>query len=119
MHYYDNILIRIYMATKQSTVDFILEQLRELRSARARKMFGEYALYLDAKVVGLICEDQLFIKYTEPGKVFAQNRYEVGFAYSGAKESMNVTNEIEDTEFLCSLVRITADTLPYPRPKKK
>ena len=101
------------MSTKQSTVDFILEQLRELMSVHARKMFGEYALYLDDKVVGLICEDQLFIKYTESGKAYAQNRYEVDFAYPGAKESMNVTNEIEDAEFLCELVRITADALPH------
>ncbi len=28
----------------------------------ARKMFGEYALYLDGKVVGLICDDRLFLK---------------------------------------------------------
>lgn len=25
-------------------------------------MFGEYALYFDGKVVGLICDDQLYIK---------------------------------------------------------
>ena len=33
----------------------------------ARKMFGEYALYLDGKVVALVCDDQLFLKPT-PGR---------------------------------------------------
>ena len=33
------------MATKQTTVDFILDQLASLSGVRARKMFGEYTLY--------------------------------------------------------------------------
>ncbi len=38
--------------------------------ARARKMFGEYALYVDGKVVALVCDDHLFVKLTEPGTKF-------------------------------------------------
>lgn len=105
------------MTSKQSTVDFILEQLREF-NVRARKMFGDYALYCDEKVVGLICDDQLFIKYTDPGKAFAEGRYEDGCAYEGAKPSMNVTDEIDNQEFLTELVRLTAESLPLPKRKK-
>ncbi len=35
------------MATSQETVDFLLDQLRALPGVRARKMFGEYALYVE------------------------------------------------------------------------
>lgn len=81
-------------------------------------MFGEYALYCDEKVVGLVCDDQLFVKYTDPGKTFVEGRYEEGLAYPGAKPSMNVTGELDNPEFLCDLIRLTADALPHPKPKK-
>ena len=96
------------MATDQSTVDYILEQLASVGSARARKMFGEYALYVNEKVVGLICDNQLFIKFTDGGKKFAEGHYTEGRAYPGAKPSMNVTDEIDNGEFLRELVVVTA-----------
>jgi TfoX/Sxy family transcriptional regulator of competence genes len=40
------------MATSQGTTDFILDQLSSVPNVRVRKMFGEYALYCDDKVVG-------------------------------------------------------------------
>ena len=49
------------MATKQGTVDYILDQLVSFENISARKMFGEYAFYCDGKVVGLICDDILYI----------------------------------------------------------
>ena len=107
------------MSTKPSTVDFILDQLASLGNVRARKMFGDYALYCDEKVVGLVCDDQLFVKYTDPGKEFAQGRYTEGCAYAGAKPSMNVSDALDDRDFLCTLIRMTAGALPMPKPKKK
>ena len=56
------------MATRQSTVDYILDQLASAGSISARKMFGQYALYCDGKVVGLVCDDTLYVKITEAGK---------------------------------------------------
>jgi len=105
------------MATSQVTVDFILDQLTSAGFVRARKMFGDYALYCDEKVVGLICDDQLFVKYTDAGKTFAEGRYVEGCAYVGAKPSMNVSDVIDDRDFLCALIRITADVLPRPKGK--
>ena len=106
------------MTTTQSTADFILEQLSSAGFVRVRKMFGDYALYCDEKVVGLICDDQLFIKYTDAGKTFAEGRYTEGCAYEGAKPSMNVSDSIDDREFLCTLVRMTADALPRGKVKR-
>ena len=48
-------------------------------------MFGEYALYCDGKVVALVCDDALYVKITEQGKVFAGNSYKEGYAYEGGK----------------------------------
>lgn len=107
------------MSTKQSTIDYLLDQLSEVGDVRARKMFGEYALYCENKVVALVCDDELFVKITEPGKKFAGKHYEEGFAYKGAKASMHISGDLlEDRKFICSLITITAKALPVPKPKK-
>lgn len=107
------------MTSKQATVDYILDQLKDAGTVSARKMFGDYALYCDGKVVGLICDDQLFMKYTDPGILFAEGKFVEGCAYPGAKPSMNVTDAIDDRDFLCELTQITAQALPPPKMKKK
>ncbi len=106
------------MATQQSTVDYLLEQLSSLSHIRTHKMFGEYALYCDEKVVALVCDDQLFIKITEEGKKLAGDSYKEGAPYPGAKPYMLVDEKIEDAEWLSKLIRTTADLLPMPKPKK-
>jgi TfoX/Sxy family transcriptional regulator of competence genes len=106
------------MATSQSTIDFILDQLSALPKIRARKMFGEYALYCDEKVVALVCDDQLFVKITEAGKALVGDGYAEGTAYPGAKPSLLVSaDDLEDHERLCALIRATADALPAPKPR--
>lgn len=52
------------MASTQRTVDYLLEQLAGAGDVSTRKMFGEYALYCEGKVVAFICDDRLFIKPT-------------------------------------------------------
>jgi len=108
------------MTTSQSTIDFLLDQLSGLPRVRARKMFGEYALYCDEKVVALVCDNQLFVKITPPGRALVGERYVEGEAYPGAKPSMAIgAEEIDDGERLCELIRITADALPAPKSKAK
>jgi DNA transformation protein len=106
------------MATKQSTVDYILDQVGE--SVTARKMFGEYALYAEGKVVALVCDDTLFVKITEEGKGFVGKHYEEGAAYPGAKPSMRIDEDlIDDREWLTELINITAEHAPTPKKKAK
>lgn len=108
------------MATKASTMEYIEEQLLDVPGVRSRKMFGEYALYVEDKVVALVCDDTLFVKITEPGKAFVGGRYEEGIAYPGAKPSMLIDEDmIEDREWLGELIRITDSALPAPKPKRK
>ncbi len=108
------------MATKQSTIDYILDQLASLDDMAARKMFGEYALYCRGKVVALVCDDTLFMKITAPGKAFVGSDYHEGYAYPGAKVSMRIDEErMDDRIWLSELVRLTADNLPMPKAKKK
>jgi TfoX/Sxy family transcriptional regulator of competence genes len=108
------------MSTTQSTVDYILDQLASVEDVAVRKMFGEYALYCDGKVVGLVCDDTLFVKITEEGKNFVGTYYTEGHAYKGAKVSMVIDEDrIDDREWLAELIRITAEQLPLPKKRSK
>lgn len=106
------------MGTRASTADFILDQLKLLENVAVRKMFGEYALYCDGKVVGLICNNQLFLKITERGKAAVGDRYREGFPYPGAKAAMLIEH-VDDALWLTRLVKLTAEELPLPTLKKR
>jgi TfoX/Sxy family transcriptional regulator of competence genes len=58
------------MASRQSTVDFILEQIATAGTVSAKKMFGDYGIFCDGKMLALVCDDQLFVKTTLAGKSF-------------------------------------------------
>ena len=106
------------MASDLSFVEFIADQMKEAGSITFRKMFGEYALYCDGKVIALICDDRIFIKPTDAGKEFIGEVLEAP-AYPGAKPSFFIEDKFEDREWISRLARITADGLPEPEPKKK
>ena len=104
------------MATSTSTIDFILDQVVNVGKISTRKMFGEYALYCDGIVVGLVCDDTLFIKITPAGKKFVGKYYQEGIPYPQAKPSMQIDGDrIEDSEWLSQLIRLTADNLPLKK----
>jgi len=50
------------MSTSQAAIDFTLDQVEGTGEVRVRKMFGEYALYCDEKVVALACDDRQWFK---------------------------------------------------------
>lgn len=82
-------------------------------------MFGEYAIYCGAKVVALVCDDQLFVKPTKAGKKFI-GEVEEAPPYKGAKPSYLISGDLwEDADWLSELIKISAAELPAPKPKKK
>lgn len=106
------------MASKQSTVDFIIDQTATAGIVYAKKMFGEYAIYCDNKVIALVCDDQLFVKPTHAGKTFINNYIE-GIPYPGAKPYLFISAELwDENEWLTHLFQITAFEVPMPKKKK-
>jgi TfoX/Sxy family transcriptional regulator of competence genes len=106
------------MASNQDFVNFVLEQIKGSGEISAKKMFGEYALYSDAKIFALICDDKLFIKPTVSGRAFMGEVTEAA-PYEGTKPSFLIEDKVEDSDWLSELVRITVKELPEPKPKKK
>ena len=107
----------IDMASDLSFVEFVVEQIQNAGVIRYRKMFGEYALYCNDKVIALICDNQLFVKPTKAGELFI-GEVVLKPPYPGAKPSFLIEDQIEDREWLCNLVRLTENELPMPKPKK-
>jgi TfoX/Sxy family transcriptional regulator of competence genes len=106
------------MATDKSFIEFIVDQIENAGQITCRKMFGEYALYCEGKVVALVCDNQLFIKPTEGGRAFIGNVVEAP-AYPGAKPSFLIDARVEDREWISNLIRITYEELPEQKIKKK
>jgi TfoX/Sxy family transcriptional regulator of competence genes len=107
------------MSTQQNTIDFILDQIAAAGNVSARKMFGEYGVYCDGKIFALVCNDQLFIKPTEAGRIFICEVEEAA-PYQGAKPYLFISGDKwDDQEWLSDLVKITIQALPIPKLKKK
>jgi len=105
------------MSSKQSTIDFILEQIADAGIISAKKMFGEYGIYCDEKIVAFVCDDQLFVKPTSAGKAFIGEFVE-GLPYPGAKPYLLISgDQWEDAEWLAQLIKISAAQLPFPKTK--
>jgi DNA transformation protein and related proteins len=105
------------MASDREFVKFVCEQLDGAGEISSRRMFGEAAVYLQDKVIGLICDNQFFVKATEPG------RAKIGVPtqappFPGASNWFLMA-DLDDPEFLADLVRITAAALPSPKIKAK
>jgi len=105
------------MASKQSTIDFILEQISSTNFVSAKKMFGEYGIFCGKKMVALVCDDQLFVKPTPAGKDFLGENPE-GAPYPGAKPCFIISGERwDDRDWLSQLIAITYAQLPMPKKK--
>ena len=105
------------MSSDPSFVAFVCEQIGEAGAVTARKMFGEYAIYCDGKVVGLVCDNQFFVKPTVGGRSLLKNATEAP-PYKAAKPYFLIGDELEDRGFVAQLIRQTALELPAPKPKQ-
>ena len=104
------------MATTAATVDHLLDLLSAAGNLTARKMFGEYALYLDGTVVAFICDDTLFLKPT-PGALALLPDVDQGPCYPGSKPYLILTETLDDPDLAIRALRAVAADAPTPKPK--
>ena len=105
------------MATSKDFADYILEQLSGAGEVTAKKMFGEYGIFLNGKMAAILADNQFFIKPTEAGRKYIGEPEEAP-PYTGAKNYFLIDN-LDDTDWLSELVKITEKELPLPKKKKK
>ena len=103
------------MASDPSFVEFVCEQIGAAGRITHRRMFGEFAIYCDGKVVALVCDNQLFLKPTAAGKALLDHVREVP-PYPGARPYYLIDTQLDDADGLAAVVRATARELPPPPP---
>ena len=104
------------MGSSLDTVQFICDQAGLGHRLTYRKMFGEFGLYLDGKIIALVCDDQLFLKPTPEGRAFLGPVPEAP-PFPGAKMFPLLSAELDDPERLAQAFEITARALPEPKLK--
>ncbi len=109
------------MTSKQETVDYIIKQMDGAGDVRAKKMFGEYGIFCDGRMVALVCDNQLYVKPTLAGESFLGEPEEAE-PYPGAKPCFLISpSQYKDGAWLSELIKISTKELPLPkkRPSKK
>lgn len=105
------------MASDAEFMRYVAEQLGGVPELSYRKMFGEYAVYVGAKVVALVCDNQLFLKPTAAGRALLGSPVEAP-PYPGARPFYRVDEQLDDGEFMAALLLATEREVPAPKPKR-
>ena len=106
------------MATEAGYAKYVCDQLADAGGITASKMFGEYGLYRHGKIVGLIADNQCFVKPTPEGVAVVGTPI-WGPPYPGAKLFINASELLDDPETFVRLILVTDAALPAPKPKAK
>ncbi|MBQ8501273.1 MAG: TfoX/Sxy family protein [Bacteroides sp.] len=102
------------MACNSDFVQYIIDQCSGAGEITIRKMMGDYCIYCDGIIFGLICDDNLYVKITEPGRVILKEVI-MKPPYNGAKDYFYI-NDVDDSDYLTTLIKTTIPALP---PKRK
>jgi TfoX/Sxy family transcriptional regulator of competence genes len=105
------------MASSQAVGDYLLEQAGD--EITLRKMFGEYAVKIGEKTVGLLCDDQLYLRILPETTALLGAEFATGQPYPGAKPWYRLDPDLwEDRDLLRQLLHSVEAALPAPKPKK-
>lgn len=105
------------MACTPDFIDYLCTQLSGAGDVSARKMFGEYGVYCNGKLIGLACDNQFFLKPTNAARELLENPVEAP-PYPGAKPSFRM-DCLDDPEFLARVVQAGWPELPEKKSKTK
>lgn len=101
------------MASNADFVQYIVDQCSGAGRTEARKMFGDYGMYCDGSIFGLVCDNTLYIKPTDAGRALLRS-VELQPPYKGAKPYFRIA-EVDDRDHLSALVRATCAALATTR----
>lgn len=105
------------MSSDLNFVEYVRDQINGAGQVSFKRMFGEYAIYCDEKVVALVCDNQLFVKPTAGGRSMIGSAIEAP-PYPGAKPHFLIREQLDDRHWMSNLIQLTARELPAPKPKK-
>ena len=106
-----------HMACNPDFVQYIIDQCSGAGEIAVKKMMGDYCIYCDGVLFGLICDNNFYVKVTEPGRAVLQEVI-LQSPYDGAKEYFYIS-DVDDRDYLTALIKATIPALPKPKAKKK
>ena len=104
------------MASNPDFVQFIVDQCSGAGDVTVRKMMGDYCIYCDGTIFGLICDNNLYVKPTYTGAAVLKE-VDMRAPYPGAKEHFYI-GDVDDREYLTALVRATMPSLTKTKTRK-
>jgi len=97
------------MASRPDFVQYIADQCSGAGVIKTRKMFGDYGIYCNDLIIGLVCDNGFYLKPTEEMESRLR-RVDMRKPYEGAKPYFYI-EDVDDREYLSSLVRTTYNAL--------
>lgn len=101
------------MASSKEYLEFILEQLSDLKEISYRSMMGEFIIYYQGKIIGGIYDNRFLIKPTKVAIALMPNAEKVS-PYPNAKEMLFVS-DLDNKDFLETLIKAMYPDLPTPK----
>ncbi len=105
------------MASNLDFVEYVCTQISGAGEMTYKKMFGDYGIYCNGKIIGVICDNQFFVKKTKAGANILPDCEEAP-PYTGAKAHF-VIESFDDHDLMAKFISATYNELPMPKPKKK
>ena len=105
------------MASNPDFVQYVADQCAGAGTITVKKMFGDYCIYCNGKVFGLICDNRFYVKPTEAGRTLLGTPV-LRAPYDGCKDYFFI-EDVDDHQLISTLVKEMYKVLPEPKPKKK
>ena len=86
------------MASNFDFVQYIADQCSGAGEITVKKMFGDYGIYCDGKISGLICDDCFYLKPTEEVRPLMRV-VDMRPPYEGAKDDFYIA-DVDDRDYL-------------------
>ncbi len=95
----------------------VCDSFSEFGDIVIRSMMGGYLVYFNGKLIGDICDNELFLKRTPTSdRLLADS--ELRYPYEGSKTLMHVFDNFDDKALIQELLDGMYAELPEKKPKK-
>lgn len=97
--------------------EYVQERFSSIGEIVIKSMMGGYLVYLNGKLIGDICNNELFLKRTPTSdRILAKS--EMRYPYEGSKTLLHVFDRFDDAALIAELLEGMYEDLPERKPKK-